>query len=122
MTLLFRLLIFCSGFFLFLIVVELVRQKKLREELSIAWLVAATAIMLGSVADFVIDPVASWLGVHYPPSLFFAWVIFCLILTLLYFSVALSRLKGQVKELSQTIALMQATSQNQGGKDLMEHE
>lgn len=122
MTLLFRLLVFSSGLVLFLIVFELVRTKRFREELSIVWLLAAMAIMLGSVADFIVDPVAEWLGVHYPPSLLFAWIIFCLILTLLYFSVILSKLKSRVKELSQAVALMEAALHDQKNNPPADHE
>ncbi len=93
--------------FLFVIVFELVRRKRFREELSLAWFLVALAIMSSAVADLVMDPLAQIIGIGYPPALYFAWIIFCLIVTLLYFSVVISDLKGKIKELSQKVALMQ---------------
>ncbi len=102
-----RIIISCAGLFLFVIVFELVRRKRFREELSLAWFLVALAIMSSAVADLVMDPLAQIIGIGYPPALYFAWIIFCLIVTLLYFSVVISDLKGKIKELSQKVALMQ---------------
>ena len=63
--------------------------------------------MASSVADYLIDPIARRIGIGYPPALVFAWILFCLIIALLYFSAVISDLKGKIKELSQKIALME---------------
>ena len=107
MSLPIRLLIFSLGVILSIIIFELVRRKKFREELSLVWFAVGIAIMSSSVADLVIDPVARKLGIGYPPALVFVGVIFFLILALLYFSVLISDLKGKLKELSQQMALME---------------
>lgn len=102
-----RVIIFILGLMLSIIIFELVRRKKFREELSLMWFTVGIAIMASSVADLVIDPIARLLKIGYPPALVFVWVIFFLILALLYFSVLISDLKGKIKELSQKIALME---------------
>jgi hypothetical protein len=102
-----RVIIFILGLMLSIIIFELVRKKKFREELSLMWFTVGIAIMASSVADLVIDPIARLLKIGYPPALVFVWVIFFLILALLYFSVLISDLKGKIKELSQKIALME---------------
>jgi len=102
-----RMTIFVLGLIFFLIIFEMVRRKKFREELSIAWFLVAFALMASSVADRIVDPVAWFLNISYPPALVFVWIIFFLILALLYFSHIISDLKGKVKELSQKIALME---------------
>ena len=102
-----RVTIFLLGLTLFLIIFEMVRRKKFREEISIAWFVVGLALMASSVADIVVDPLARKLGIGYPPALVFVWVIFFLILALIYFSYVISDLKGKVKELSQKIALLE---------------
>lgn len=96
------------GLILFIAIFELVRRKRFREELSITWFAVAIALMASSVADKVIDPFAKRLGIGYPPALVFAWIIFCLILALLYFSSVISDLTGKIKELSQKIALLES--------------
>jgi len=102
-----RVIIFILGLMLSIIIFELVRRKKFREELSLMWFTVGIAIMASSVADLIIDPIARLLKIGYPPALVFVWVIFFLILALLYFSVLISDLKGKLKELSQKIALME---------------
>ncbi len=103
-----RVILLGMGLILFLAIFELVRRKRFREELSITWFAVAIALMASSVADKVVDPFARRLGIGYPPALVFAWIIFCLILALLYFSSVISDLTGKIKELSQKIALLES--------------
>jgi heme A synthase len=102
-----RILIFLSGLFLFLIIFRLLRRKRLREELSVLWLLVSVSLTLGSVADLVVDPLAFALGINYPPALIFLIFFFIVVLTMFYFSVVVSDLKSKNKELSQKVALME---------------
>lgn len=102
-----RIFIFLTGLFLFMLILELVRRKKFREELSLVWLLIGIVIILSSFADRIIDPVARTLGISYPPVLVFMVVFFFLVLAILYFSIVVSDLKSKNKELSQKIALME---------------
>jgi hypothetical protein len=102
-----RLVILIIGTSLFLTILELVRKKKFREELSLVWLLIGFGMILASIADLVIDPLAFSLGIGYPPALVFLIIFFFLVLVVLYFSVVVSDLKGRNKELSQKIALME---------------
>jgi hypothetical protein len=102
-----RVIVFGLGLLLCLIVFELVRKKKFREELSLIWFIVGIAIIMSSFGDLVIDPIAQKLQIGYPPALVFVWVIFFLILALLYFSVVISDLKSKIKDLSQKIALFE---------------
>ncbi|HXX57120.1 MAG TPA: DUF2304 domain-containing protein [Thermodesulfovibrionales bacterium] len=111
-----RVTIFLLGLTLFLIIFEMVRRKKFREEISIAWFVVGIALMASSVADIVVDPLARKLGIGYPPALVFVWVIFFLILALIYFSYVISDLKGKVKELSQKVALLEYELEKKSGR------
>ena len=102
-----RIVIFIIGTSLFLTILELVRKKRFREELSLVWLLIGFGMVLASIADFVIDPLAVRLGISYPPALVFIVIFFLLVLVVLYFSVVVSDLKGRNKELSQKIALIE---------------
>lgn len=102
-----RVLIFLFGASLFLIILELVRRRKFREELSIIWLLIGVGLILSSFADIIVDPLASSLGIGYPPALVFIIIFFSLIFAMLYFSIVVSDLKSKNKELSQKIALME---------------
>jgi hypothetical protein len=102
-----RTFIFLIGVFLFVVIFDLVRKRKFREELSLIWLLVGPLLILSSLADLLIDPIALRLGIHYPPALIFLIVFFLLTLTLLYFSIVVSDLKCRNKELSQKIALVE---------------
>ncbi len=111
-----RLILFVFGIALFSITFELVRRNRFREELSIAWFVVSILILASTGADVMIDPLAKRIGIGYPPTLVFAWIIFCLIIALLYFSAVISDLKGKLKELSQKIAIMEFEMDRKTGK------
>jgi hypothetical protein len=102
-----RLVIFLFGFFFFLTIFELVRRRKIREDLSIGWLLVGLGLVLSSFADKIIDPLAFRLGIHYPPAFAFVLVVLLLVVVMLYFSIVVSDLKSRNKELSQKIALIE---------------
>ena len=102
-----RIFIFLLGTALFIMILELVRRKKFREELSLIWLMIGMALILSSFADRFIDPLAGRLGISYPPVLVFLIIFFFLVLAMLYFSIVVSDLKSKNKELSQKVALME---------------
>jgi membrane-associated HD superfamily phosphohydrolase len=112
-----RVIILLAGLGLFVIVFELVRKKRLREELSIIWLLLALIIASGSVMDLVIDPLAKRIGIYYPPALVFMIVIIVLIISFFYFSLVTSDLKSKVKELTQKIALLEFELQGKKDRD-----
>ncbi len=102
-----RFVILIVGTFLFITILELVRRRKFREELSLVWLLIGFGLILASFADLAIDPLAFTLGISYPPALVFVLIFFLFILVMLYFSIVVSDLKGKNKELGQKIALME---------------
>ncbi len=102
-----RIGILCIGILLFMVILDLVRRKKFREELSLVWIVIGIGLMLSSFADKLIDPLAFRLGITYPPALVFVLIFFMLVFAMLYFSLVVSDLKSKNKELSQKIALLE---------------
>lgn len=102
-----RIFILITGIILFIVVFELVRKKRFREELSIIWLFFAVIVALGSVIDVIVDPLAKLLHIYYPPALVFVVITIFLIASLLYFSLITSDLKSKVKELTQKVAILE---------------
>ena len=107
MTFSVRIFILLLGAFLFIMILELVRRRKFREELSLIWLIIGVGLILSSFADRFIDPLANRLGISYPPVLVFLIMSFLFVLAMLYFSIVVSDLKSKSKELSQKVALME---------------
>ncbi|HTN24097.1 MAG TPA: DUF2304 domain-containing protein [Solirubrobacteraceae bacterium] len=90
---------------LFLLVLELVRQRRLLERYALLWLGSAFALVALSAWDQLLQILANAIGASYPPSALFAAAFFFIIMLLLHFSVAVSRLADQSKMLAQRLAL-----------------
>jgi len=108
-----RMIILVVGIGFLIVVLELVRKKRFREELSIIWLFFAMSIIAGSFIDKIVDPLAKRLDISYPPAFAFMLISIVMIISLLYFSLVTSDLKSRVKELTQKIALLEFESKSQ---------
>jgi hypothetical protein len=92
---------------LLVIVLELVRRRRLLERYALLWLLAALVIMVLAVWRGALETLAHLFGIVYAPnSLFFIAVGFIVVL-LLHFSAAVSRLTDQSKVLAQRLSLLE---------------
>ncbi len=90
---------------LLLIILELIRKGKLAEEYSFLWVVTGVVMFILSAWRGILHFLAKLIGIYYPPSaLFLVGFIFVLLL-ILHFSVIVSRLSRQNRELAQELAL-----------------
>lgn len=100
-----RIVAVTASICLFLLVLELVRQRRLLERYALLWLACAIGLVALSAWDGLLQVLASAIGVSYPPSALFAAAFFFTIMLLLHFSVAVSRLADQTRVLAQRLAL-----------------
>jgi hypothetical protein len=92
---------------LFVLVFELVRQRRLLERYALLWLFSS-AILLGlSVWRGALEELASAVGIFYAPSALFAVAFGFVLVMLLHFSLVISRLAEQTKVLAQRVGLLQ---------------
>jgi hypothetical protein len=89
-------------------VVELVRRRKLVEEYSLLWIVAAVLLLALSVWRGLLDAAAARLGVFYPPSLLLLSLVLIVFGGLLWLSVVLSRQRRQIERLTEETAVLGA--------------
>ena len=89
-----------------LFIIELVRQRRLKEEYSLLWLATATALIILSVSRPLLDVLASMVGIFYPPSALFLVAMVFVLFILLHFSTVLTRLAQENKETAQQLALL----------------
>jgi hypothetical protein len=90
------------------IVLELIRRRKLKDELWVPWLLISIAPL---VAGLWISPwaaVATWLGIVYEPALLFVLAIGLCIAMILYLTVVISALMQRHLRLAQELALLRA--------------
>lgn len=92
---------------LLLVVLELVRRRRLLERYALLWLLAALVMLGLAVWSGALERLARALGIiSAPNALFFVAVGFIVVL-LLHFSAAVSRLTDQSKVLAQRLAIME---------------
>jgi len=92
---------------LLLLVLELVRRRALMERYALLWLLCSTMILGLAIWQDALNVIARQLGiVSAPNALFFVAVGFILLL-LLHFSAAMSRLTDQSKVLAQRQAILE---------------
>jgi hypothetical protein len=92
---------------LLVVVLELVRRRRLLERYALLWLLATLVLLALAIWRDVLDRVASSLGVAYPPNALFVIGLGFVLVLLLHFSVAVSRLSDQGKILAQRVALLE---------------
>jgi hypothetical protein len=103
---------------LLLVVLELVRRKRFLERYALLWLFSA-AILLGLAIwkDFL-STVAEAVGIAYPPNALFLIAFGFVLVLLLHFSVAVSRLSDQTRVLAQRLALLEEQQKATPGRPL----
>lgn len=100
------LAIFGSGVLL-LVVLELVRRRRLLERYALLWLLSGIVLLILSSFRGLLEDAADLIGISYPPSALFFIAFGFVLLLLLHFSVAVSRLADQSKVLAQRLALLE---------------
>jgi hypothetical protein len=94
--------------FLFVVVLEMVRRRRLREDYSLLWLVMCVALILLAVfRDTFLYVIADEvMGIKYYPAALFLIGFGLLLLILLQFSLVITRLARENKQAAQHIALL----------------
>ena len=93
---------------LVLVVFELIRSRRLREQYALLWLLTGIVLVILSAWRGGLNTIAGWLGVRgYPPAVLFAVGLMFVILVLLHYSTVISRLADQNVVLAQRLALLE---------------
>jgi hypothetical protein len=93
---------------LLLVILELVRRRRLLERYALTWLFSGLIILALAVWRNALTHLATTLGIAYPPNALFVIAFGFVLLLLLHFSLAISRLADQSKVLAQKLALLEA--------------
>lgn len=87
-------------------IIEMVRQRRLKEEYSLLWLATGVVLLVLSVSRPLLDTLANAVGIFYPPSALFLVALIFILFMLLQFSTALTRLSRENKEMAQQMAIL----------------
>jgi hypothetical protein len=99
---------------LLIFVLELVRRRHLQERYALLWILAAVVLVVLAVFRNLLDVVAHAIGIFYAPSALFVVAFGFVLILLLHFSLAVSRLADQNKVLAQYVGLLREQLKRQG--------
>jgi hypothetical protein len=102
-----RIVALTASLVLLLGVLELVRRRHLLERYALLWLASAFVLVLLTAWGGLLQAVADAIGISYPPSALFVIAFGFVLVLLLHFSVAVSRLADQSKVLAQRLAMLE---------------
>jgi hypothetical protein len=96
-----------AALLLLVVVLDLVRRRRLLERYALLWLGAAVVILGLAAWSNALQRLARALGIIDPPNALFFVALGFIVVLLLHFSAAVSRLSDQSKVLAQRLALME---------------
>ena len=83
------------------------RRKAFLERYALLWLLSAIVLLALSVWGGMLEALASLIGIAYPPNALFLVAFGFVLVLLLHFSLAVSKLSDQSKLLAQRLALLE---------------
>jgi hypothetical protein len=102
-----------ASFLIMAVVVELVRRRKLREEYSWLWLLTGAVIVVLVIWYDLLVAVTHLIGAIAPTTTLFIFGLLFLMLISLHYSIQISKLSYQVKEMGQQLALLRGRVEDQ---------
>lgn len=91
---------------LFLFILKLIKRRKLKEEYSLLWLGFSFGFLILSIFRPLLDLFASFVGIHYAPAAILLFLILAILCVLIQFSMVLSKLSEQNKNLVQEFGIL----------------
>jgi hypothetical protein len=91
---------------LMLVVLEMVRRRRLKEEYSLLWLLISVALVVLAASRGILAALAAALGIAYPPSALIVVGFGSLTAATLHFSGVVSRLGEENTALAQEMAIL----------------
>jgi hypothetical protein len=98
---------------LLLLVLEMVRRKAFLERYALLWLLSAIVMLALSIWGGALEQLAKLIGIAYPPNALFLVAFGFVLILLLHFSLAVSKLSDQTKILAQRLALVEQQQRTQ---------
>jgi hypothetical protein len=97
---------------LLVFIIAMTRQRKIREQYALIWLVLGFLLLAFSACRRLLDFAAHSVGIYYAPSLLILLVIFFGMVLGVHFTLVLSRLAENNKILTQEIGLLKNRMEN----------
>ena len=108
-------IIVCIGVVFFII--DMVRRRSLREEYSVLWLTTSVIMFVLVLKYDWLETITKFIGAGLPTTTLFIGSIVFLMLISVQFSIKISKLTNQVKDLVQDNTLLRAELKNRSRSD-----
>lgn len=95
-----------GSIFILIFIIELIRRQKMKEEYALLWLLFAIIFLVFSIWRRGLTLFASLIGIVYAPSALFLILLISFFCILLHYSVVISRLSENNKNLAQDIGIL----------------
>lgn len=92
----------------FLVVMELIRRRRLREEYAFLWVLTTVGMMVLATWYGLIEWITRVIGAIAVTTTLFLFALMFLLLISVHFTTVISRLTVQVRRLTQELAILQA--------------
>jgi hypothetical protein len=92
---------------LLVIILELVRQRRLLERYALLWLFSSLVLLGLAVWNDALSTISTTIGIRTPSNALFLIAFGFVLVLLLHFSLAVSRLSDQSKVLAQKLAILE---------------
>lgn len=103
-----EVVILASAILIFMVVLNLVRRRRLREEYSWLWLIAALFYLIMALKPDLIAKLSAFLGITNTITAFIFFSFLFIVQILIHYSVRLSKLTTQMKDVAQQLALLES--------------
>ena len=104
-----------TSIMLFIVIIDLVRRRKLREEFSWLWLLTGVMVIVFAAWYDLLRFITGIIGAVVPTTTLFLFSIIFLMVINLYYATKISSLHDRVKDLAQHVAILQAEVKSLGG-------
>ena len=94
-----------------LFIVHEIRKKRFSIKESFWWVIGSIIMLLLSIFPYVIDKLANFFGVNYPPSLFFVFCNIFLIFMIFRNSKKISEQQEKIIELAQNVSILRSKNE-----------
>ena len=88
-------------------IIELVRRKKLKEEYSLLWLITGFGLFVLAISEKLLEKITVFFGAVLPSNMIFFFGLIFVLLLCLHYSLKISQMTTQIKNLAQKIALLE---------------
>ncbi|MEF2968258.1 DUF2304 domain-containing protein [Paenibacillus sp. M1] len=100
-----------------LLVLELVRRQKLKEQYSLLWILFSAVLLIVSLNVPLMEWIATRLGVKYAPALLFLFGLLFCFAVILHLTIVVTKLTAQVLRLTQELAILKERGASHGQND-----